>query len=42
MKTFDYKSIFDNSVYAFGNEKNILEEKDLGICSNVASVRTPE
>ena len=42
MKMSDYKSLFDSSVYAFLSEKNIMEEKDLGICANVASVRTPE
>lgn len=38
----DYKSHFINSIFAFSSEKNIIEEKDLGICANIASVRTPE
>ena len=42
MKTSDYRNLFDNSVYAFYGDKSVMEEKDLGICSNVASVRTPE
>ena len=42
MKTTDYKSLFDSSVYAFCGDKNVMEEKDLGICANIASVRTPE
>ena len=42
MKTTDYKSLFDSSVYAFCGDKNVMEEQDLGICANIASVRTPE
>jgi len=38
----DYKALFNDSVFAFKSEKNVMEEKDLGICANVASVRTPE
>jgi len=37
----NYKEHFESSVYAFRSEKNILDEKDLGIVSNVASVMTP-
>jgi len=37
-----YNSYFENSVYAFKGEFSILEEKDLGICADVSSLRTPE
>lgn len=38
----EYISHFKNSIYKFQSEKNILEEKDLGICADIASLRTPE
>ena len=38
----DYINIFDTSVYAFGGKRNIMEEKDLGICADISSLRTPE
>ena len=37
----NYINAFYNSPYAFTNEKNILEDKDIGIVSNTASVMTP-
>ena len=36
-----YAPYFESCVYAFRSEDNILEEKDLGITANVASVLTP-
>lgn len=38
----NYKSLFETSVYGFKSEYSVLEEKDLGICADIASVRTPE
>ena len=38
----NYIGLFDNSPYAFDGKNNILEEKDLGICADIASVLTPE
>ncbi len=37
----NYMELFDTSIYRFHSEKNILEEKDLGICTDISSVRTP-
>lgn len=37
-----YDSYFETNPYRFYSEKNILEEKDLGICTDISSVRTPE
>lgn len=37
-----YNSYFENSIYAFKGEFSILEEKDLGICTDISSLRTPE
>ena len=36
-----YLSVFQNNVYAFKNENNILEEKDIGIVADITSVLTP-
>lgn len=36
-----YKVLFDTSVYAFHGKHSILEDKDIGICADVASVLTP-
>ena len=36
-----YLNYFQNCVYAFRSEDNILEEKDLGIVADIASVLTP-
>lgn len=36
-----YLTYFENCVYAFRSENNILEEKDLGIVSDISSVLTP-
>ncbi len=38
----DYKSLFEKHIFHFDSEKSILEEKDLGICADIASLRTPE
>lgn len=38
----DYMSIFDSCPFAFKSENNILEEKDLGITSDISSLLTPE
>ena len=37
-----YAKYFSNCVFSFQSKNNILEEKDLGICSNIASMLTPE
>ena len=37
----EYFSAFDTHIFAFSGEKSILEDKDLGICADVAAVRTP-
>jgi len=37
-----YMELFDNCVYSFHSKNNILEEKDIGICSDIASILTPE
>ncbi len=36
-----YLNVFRENVYAFASENNILEEKDLGIVSDISSVLTP-
>ena len=38
----NYIGLFDSSPFAFDGKNNILEEKDLGICADIASVLTPE
>ena len=38
----NYLNLFHSSVYAFDGSDNVLEEKDLGICGDIASVLTPE
>lgn len=38
----DYTTVFDSCIYTFESKNNIMDEKDLGICSNIASVLTPE
>lgn len=38
----NYQSYFKNSIYRFKSENNILEQKDLGICTDISSIRTPE
>jgi len=37
----NYKDFFDSCVYAFDGKDNILEEKDIGICGDIASILTP-
>ena len=37
-----HPSLFDTSVYRFDCKDSIFDEKDLGICADVASLRTPE
>ena len=37
-----YMNLFDTCVYTFSSKDNILEEKDLGISSDISSIRTPE
>lgn len=37
----NYKSLFDTNIYRFDGSNNILEDKDLGICADIASVLTP-
>lgn len=38
----NYEQLFDTSVYSFDGSKNILEEKDIGIAADIASMLTPE
>lgn len=38
----DYRELFNTSVYRFEQKMNIMEEKDLGICADISSLRTPE
>lgn len=38
----NYLDLFQSSIYSFDSKNNILEEKDLGICADIASVMTPE
>ena len=33
---------FEECVYAFDGDKSILESKDIGICSDIASILTPD
>ena len=37
-----YADYFSRCVYAFDSKDNIMEEKDLGICADIASMLTPE
>ena len=37
----NHMDLFDTCVYAFRGENSILEEKDIGICGDIASVLTP-
>ena len=37
-----YEELFETNIYRFGSRDNILEEKDLGICADIASMLTPE
>ena len=37
-----YEDSFSQCVYAFDGKDNIMEEKDLGICADIASMLTPE
>ena len=37
-----FKDYFQSCVYAFDGKNSILEEKDLGICADIASMLTPE
>ena len=37
-----YKKLFETCVFAFDRKDNILEEKDIGICADIASILTPE
>ena len=36
-----YMDLFDSCVFAFDGKNSILEDKDIGICADIASVRTP-
>ena len=36
-----YMSLFDTCVFAFDGKNSILEDKDIGICANIASMLTP-
>jgi hypothetical protein len=36
----DYRKYFDSCVYTFDGKKSVLENKDIGICSDVASICT--
>jgi len=38
----DYMNLFESCVFAFDSKDNILEEKDIGICADIASLLTPE
>ena len=38
----DYLRLFDECVFAFDGKNNVIEEKELGITSTIASVITPE
>ena len=38
----NYMEMFDDNIFHFDSTKNILEEKDLGICADIASILTPE
>jgi len=38
----DYLSLFQTHPYRFSGHDSILEEKDLGICADISSLRTPE
>ena len=38
----NYESYFETSIYKFKSENNILESKDLGICTDISSIRTPD
>ncbi len=38
----NYNEYFESNIYAFDGENNIMESKDLGICSDIASILTPE
>lgn len=37
-----YDSLFLESIYAYKGENSILESKDLGVCADISSLRTPE
>lgn len=37
----NYTECFRTNPFAFTNEKNILQERHLGICSNIAAIMTP-
>ena len=38
----NYLNLFESSVYAFDGKDSIFEEKDIGICADIASMLTPE
>lgn len=37
----NYMDCFRTNIFAFSHEKNIIQERHLGICSNIASIMTP-
>lgn len=37
-----YSSLFASHIFHFCSKDNILEEKDLGVCADIASILTPE
>ena len=37
----DYLPLFDTCEYAFDGRDSIMEEKDIGICADIASILTP-
>jgi len=37
----NYMDCFKRNIFAFSGDKNIILEKHLGICSNIASMMTP-
>lgn len=38
----NYTELFNACIYGFHSKNNVLEERDLGICADIASIRTPE
>ena len=36
-----YMDLFDTCVFAFDGKNSILEDKDIGICADIASMLTP-
>lgn len=38
----DYINLFESNIFAFDSSNNTMEEKNLGICGDIASLITPE